>query len=400
MAKLSQLFLALALVAQFLAAPVLAQDNAKTAGFNSETSFPPELDSFRDDYLSAREIYGAQSAEFGEAARRFGSELLRVHEYRSAAQVYWEAIGAMEMAGATADEWYTTLINAARAASLSNDYRVADGYAQQALGVAQDRYGETSREVAMAHYELAYVHLRRSPDALEGFGRVRNQVTSESLFINRQVRGTSIEALTDLIDLHLRSAERMLRDVGLRDTMDYALVQALRGRFHAARQDNLRAEEALEAAIAQLETRGFVDDDLIHTYAALIHAMQSRSLRNRARAWRSLIEHAREQSLRRTYGEYIHVARIDAEMPRNIRGGFSIGIISYRFDISAEGRVENLETTTSITDQTAWAASTRDAMEGFAFAPRVRNGIAEGLQNQGVGFSMFAYRFMVVREAR
>ncbi len=388
-----------ALLALVLVCPsAFAQDDPKIADALAASDLPDVTSTYRDQYFSARDEYGEQSPEFAEAARSFGAELLRVHEFVYAANVYWSAIGAMENAGGTATEWYTTLINAGRAASLAGNYRDATGYLQQAIDLAEGQQGSNSRDAAMAHYEMAYMYLRRSPDALEGFGRNRTGVSSTSPFVQRQLGGLSIHELTEQIDDHLRAAERALSQLRLRNTMDYALVQALRGRYHAAREDNLRAEETLEAAIAQLESRPFVDDDLIYAYVGLIQAMQSRTLRRRESQWRRLIEHARAQSLRREYGEFVQILRIDVEPPRLSGNRFFLGAISYQFDITAEGRTANIVALTSATDEPEWNAAAREAVEQYVFAPEVRQGVPEGMEDLSVAFAAIAFNYFFLRD--
>lgn len=351
----------------------------------------PQVRAEYEAFIAAREVSGEESRAFADAAHALGARLLEIHEFDLAVGPLEDALLAYRSLGAEPRFLYEAGIAYGRAQSLAGDYEGADRALQDALSIALSHFGEASRETGMAYYELAYTHLRRSPERLEGFGRyANNRIGFPTLFVEQQLGNTSIEELTDLIDDHLDNAERAFRDARLRNSMDYALVMALRGRYRSARDDHRYAEDDLFEAIERLETRPVVDDDLIHAYAALLWSMQMRTLRNRRGEWRDMIEHARQLALQRPYGEFIQIARVLPPPIQIRRNAIYFANMTINFDINAEGLTENVRVQTQSGDTSAWADDAVEAVESFVFATHIRDGVSTGQTNM---YSFFSFSY-------
>lgn len=348
-------------------------------------------------------LFGPDSRSTGLLAFNYGAALNELHKFEDAFPVIATGLSALE-SSTTTDPRPLYDINIEMARAHLGIWRGFDSqpFLQRALDIAQGNFGESSVEVARVYYLIATIPFRhRNVDQFGDVGNIpretgvtitlRRDTVAEHRDLARRAapdRGRVRDWLNELRVLradYIQPAEAIFANAPDAE-IDRATLRLLAAMYNIEldeRNSHRAFAEALEAIndlhYADMITFRLVVDWLSHP------DRHTWSQRRAERFWQAAIEHG----FYRREGSHIYMLRVPPQYPNAALRARENGLVCLRFDISVEGRTDNVEVYES-EGPSVFHQPSIDAIESFILAPRIENGVPTAAE--GVRFC-FSYQY-------
>ncbi len=361
------------------------------------------LPNARRAYELGLDLYGPDSRNTGLLAFNYGAALNELQKFEDAFPVIATGLSALE-SSTTTDPRSLYDINIEMARAHLGIWRGFDSqpFLQRALDIAQENFGESSVEVARVYYLIATIPFRhRNVDPFGDVGSIPRE-TGVTITLRRDTiaehrdlaqraapdRGRVRDWLNELRELreeYIQPAEAIFANAPDAE-IDRATLRLLAAMYNIE-LDERNAHRAFAEALEEINELHYAD---MITFRLVVDWLShpdrhTWSQRRAERYWQAAIEHG----FYRREGSHIYMLRVPPRYPSAALRARENGLVCLQFDISVQGRTDNVEVYES-EGPSVFHQPSIDAIESFILAPRIENGVPTAAE--GVRFC-FDYRY-------
>ncbi len=341
-------------------------------------------------YELGLELYGAESRNTGLLAFNYGYLLLEARQLSQSIQILRISLNALE-ANASGEQTaaiFEARLELARACAddASVPWRTADEAAREALSTAQSVFGEGSREVGLAHLQIAYNAIPRSVRDEPPPSTISATYTQRRLSLVEpgpvrlwQILGTTLEGMETYRNEVLRyedlASATSIFEGEVLSSYWLALFYGVQGFYRGMDWDITQSNENYAALHDLLNEQQFAEDN---SFKLLVNWGLAESYKNEDGdhvRFTDFPEDLREVAAYRTVGTIVPVSTPYPDYPESLQEEMVSADVTISYYVDRSGVTENLEVLEP-DEHPAFIDVAVGAVEKWSFFPAVSDGRA------------------------